>query len=155
MFGIVFIKKTLHKINTNLGLMALFTTVIFAIIYCFLDDNEFGGLAKISKHLKAVHQTITTHHLDNYRVVGPPKLNNIIESYSNEPDNEEKDISGKVQSEFSNNIGNILRTFCDRLYFAIVTGSTVGFGDIYPKSGTARILSSIHIIVMFGLLLKS
>ena len=35
-------------------------------------------------------------------------------------------------------------TFMDCLYFAMTTSSTVGYGDISPKSQTARFLVMVH-----------
>ena len=35
----------------------------------------------------------------------------------------------------------------DALYFAVVTQSTVGFGDIHPVNHLARMLVSLHIVV--------
>lgn len=44
-------------------------------------------------------------------------------------------------------------TFTDKLfnrfYFSIVTGTTLGYGDISPKSKTARIIVIIFLFLMF------
>jgi hypothetical protein len=40
----------------------------------------------------------------------------------------------------------------DLLYFSIVTLATVGYGDIYPKTGVARMLVASEIIAGFSLL---
>ena len=39
-------------------------------------------------------------------------------------------------------------TYADMLYFSIVTCSTVGYGDITPKSSRARMLVSFNIMLM-------
>lgn len=39
-------------------------------------------------------------------------------------------------------------TFMDCLYFAMTTSSTVGYGDISPKSQTARLLVMVHQFVV-------
>jgi hypothetical protein len=44
-------------------------------------------------------------------------------------------------------------TIADCIYFSTVTTATIGYGDIYPKSVGARILTTIQIIVSFGLVI--
>lgn len=39
--------------------------------------------------------------------------------------------------------------YFDSIYFSVVTGTTVGYGDIVPKSHRARALTTIQIFVSF------
>ena len=41
-------------------------------------------------------------------------------------------------------------SFADALYFSVVTVTTVGYGDITPKSGAGRILAMLIIILGVG-----
>ena len=65
------------------------------------------------------------------------------------------ELQDKSHRHLHNRILSIVNKFGNRLYFSIVTGSTVGYGDIYPKSKGAKIITSIQILTMVGLLLKS
>lgn len=42
-------------------------------------------------------------------------------------------------------------TVVNCIYFSTVTTATVGYGDIYPKSSTARIVTIVQVIFSFGL----
>lgn len=40
----------------------------------------------------------------------------------------------------------------DAVYFSTITSSSVGFGDMLPKTKSAKIVVSIHVILMFFIL---
>lgn len=41
----------------------------------------------------------------------------------------------------------------DAYYFSIVTSSSVGYGDYLPKTPKAKVLTSVHILAMFFVML--
>lgn len=43
----------------------------------------------------------------------------------------------------------VIDRFISRLYFTTITASTIGFGDITPRSNTARLLTIVMICIMF------
>ena len=47
------------------------------------------------------------------------------------------------------NFSNMNNQYIDFLYFSIVTSSTVGYGDITPKSITAKIFVCLHILIVY------
>jgi uncharacterized membrane protein len=49
----------------------------------------------------------------------------------------------------NNDFDGLSENYFDSLYFSIVTGTTVGYGDIVPKSSGARILSTSQIFISF------
>ena len=40
-------------------------------------------------------------------------------------------------------------TFFDSIYYSTITHTTVGFGDIYPKTNLARFVCMIHVLLVF------
>ena len=173
------IKKMIEHFDMNIICSAFMCTLIFAILYTFLDDSHFGGLARISRHIKDVHKTIAkqaeiTSAVDGVPIsdIPIPEVENFTNGASNTVDfdqrshysktsmnnslmEEESEAEDDDDDDESFNLSDILKRFADRLYYSIVTGSTVGYGDIYPKSWIAKLLASIQITTMFGLLLKS
>lgn len=47
---------------------------------------------------------------------------------------------------------NTEREFHDYLYFAVVTVSTVGFGDIYPKTELGRLTVIVMILTLLSII---
>jgi hypothetical protein len=43
--------------------------------------------------------------------------------------------------------------FIDALYFCVITLTTVGFGDLAPHTDTAKIFTSLYVLVGIGVLL--
>lgn len=46
-------------------------------------------------------------------------------------------------------------TFFDSFYFTTATHTSIGFGDITPRCRSLRVISSIHMIIVFGLIILS
>ena len=49
-------------------------------------------------------------------------------------------------ADFSN--GETITNYLDTLYYTLVTHTLLGYGDIYPKSKRARLVSICHIILI-------
>ena len=46
-----------------------------------------------------------------------------------------------------------LKKYMNRLYFAIVTGCLLGYGDIYPVSNTSKLLAGLQGILTVSLII--
>jgi voltage-gated potassium channel len=57
-------------------------------------------------------------------------------------------ISNYDLTAFSNN--KPMKKF-DALYFSVITHSTTGYGDVYPKTTIAKSLTMIHVLIVFFL----
>ena len=119
-----------------------FTTVVRRAVVpsLFLPDKSFGGINKIQSILED-------------ELLEKVLIKRIRENFSEKIDlsriNEEVD---KVVSDIKEDVvakSNFLDKLFDRFYFSIVSGTTVGFGDIYPKSRLTRLLVIIQLLLLF------
>ena len=135
----------MKKIVIKLGVFLLIC-IIFSIIYLFIPDKNFGGINRIQTILeeelleKVVEKKIKeTFKNKNSSDVN---LNSISTEIDNVIDISPADISNiKKESYFDK--------YFDRLYFSIVTGTTLGFGDIYPNSKLTKLLVILHLVILF------
>ena len=66
---------------------------------------------------------------------------------SNEVDPDVKEISESVTKKDS------LQSFFDRFYFAVVTGTTLGYGDIQPASNKVKMLTLLQLMTTIYILI--
>lgn len=137
-------KRIFSSSDHNLIFIAFKITILFTILYSFLDDTHFGGLERITRHIKTVsnHIKIVSHTFNNLH-----KGNKDLVAEKHKTEEEDDDT-------FLDKVFQVLLRLFNRFYFTVVTGSTVGYGDVAPKSIIARLLASIQISIMFALLLK-
>lgn len=51
------------------------------------------------------------------------------------------------------NSSDTLKGYIDTLYHTIITHASVGYGDIYPKTRRARLITMCHVILVIALLI--
>ena len=135
----------MKKILIKLGFF-LIVCIIFSVIYLFIPDKNFGGINKIQTILEEelVEKAVEKKIKETFKNKNSSDVN--LNSISSEIDNV-IDIS-------STDITNINKEshvdkYFDRLYFSIVTGTTLGFGDIYPNSKLTKLLVILHLVILF------
>ena len=111
--------------TNNKFLLIFFLIIIFTILFCLCGDNEFGGIIKIHKHLRNINEKEKFKKIKMYNF-----------SLSIEED--------ETIPEFIFN----------RFYYVIIITTTVGFGDIYPISKKAKILTIIYTLILFYIINK-
>lgn len=121
-------------------LIFLAICVLFSIVYLFLPDKSFGGINKIQSLLEdeLLEKVLTKKIKENfYNKIDMDIIDDEVE---------------KVVSDIKDDI-LIKKSFWsklfDRFYFSIVSGSTLGFGDIYPKTNLTRLLVIIQLLLLF------
>lgn len=58
-------------------------------------------------------------------------------------------INNPKKEDFKEEISTIYEILFNRFYFVIVTSTTVGFGDVIPKSKRVRVLTFIYLLSLF------
>jgi hypothetical protein len=113
----------------------------------FLKDENFSGINIISETIR--------NELIKEKVIEDIEQNKDVELFSNIGSSYEKkdkidkkveDIEDDVKKEYtSKNIEkSFFQRFFDRLYFSIITGCLLGYGDIYPKSNISKFFVMIQ-----------
>lgn len=59
----------------------------------------------------------------------------------------------KIKLSEKNLYPSIFRKWFDRFYFSVVTGITLGFGDIYPNSVKTKTLVIIQLVIVYSLII--
>ena len=132
--------------------------IFFSILYMLLDDSHFEGVNKFKEIVKEevikdkvqekIKENFKNDEIDNFY-----SKNKIIKKQKEEEEEEEimenatKEIEKETEkTELDPEMVQPSNTnkYLNRLYFAIVTGCLLGYGDIYPVSVVSKLLTSIQ-----------
>ena len=170
-----YLNDNMHKKEIKL-LMLLTISLVFSIIYYFIPDSEFGGINKFQEILreelikkKIINKLEPDKSIENFQNFKVNYNNNIQLNPMQEEsdaltyldDNTEKELNKQTyettkllkNQEFKSNNFSIYQKIFDRLYFAIVTGTTLGYGDVYPNSNRTKILAMIQLLLTISLII--
>lgn len=133
----------------------LLNMFIFSIVYMFISDDEWFGVNKIKDIVK---DEATRDKIDEDKnIIEGAK---IYEGYSNfseffvnevktdviaEIDKVEKDVENQFKQKTIEK--TLMEMYFNRLYFSIVTGCLLGYGDIYPESMRLKALVSVQALL--------
>ena len=147
----LFYKKIYGKIS-----MLLFSFLIFGIIYyLFCDDYEFGGINLLQEEIRKSSVKKFVDKIEKGEVDEEIKdeissqisrgavnknLDQKISKETEHPSIKEGGQNSKSQKIF------------DRIYFAVVTGTTLGYGDIYPLSNKVKCLIILQLLITITIL---
>ena len=159
-------------INKNIIKYKIITLIIlillFSIIYTLFDDSNFDGLSNIQQIIK---EELIKHKVKKQIQEKFYNQNNFINSNI---DNFEEDIimvskkEEKAIDDTTKKIKNIVKDteldvqkvkpsgfqrYFDRLYFSVITGTTLGYGDIYPTTNGLKILTMLQTLSTIILIL--
>ena len=152
------IKNNIHDlldIRLNKIYILLFSMLFFSFVYMLLEDDNFEGVNKFKEIVKEevikkkVQKEIKENfiNLENYQNSFLDK-EQVIDQATKETEDVvkvEELRPGKVQpSEFDK--------YFNRLYFAIITGCLLGYGDIYPISNIAKFIAGVQGLITVSLI---
>lgn len=140
----------------------LFLMVFFSLIYMLLDDSHFEGVNKFKEIVK--EEVIKDKAIKEIK----ENFDNLKEFYNdtsildkNTQKEEVMDVAAKeVETEVKKEDldptkvdPSVIMKYFNRLYFAIVTGCLLGYGDIYPVSKTSKLFAGLQGLLTVSLII--
>lgn len=144
-------------------LSLIVSIVLFAFIYFFLDDSHFSGINALNEAIREeiLKRNATKQLKEEFipEMSRSPGSRGIIDvNIMNKK--EEKEIK-KSTLDIKTQLKDIElekaikpsfnQKFLDRLYLSAVTGTTVGYGDIYPRTNLCRLIVMLQLIVSISI----
>ena len=119
-------------------IILIFLMFLFSFIYMLLDDSHFSGVNKFKEIIKeeVIKDKDIKELKENFNNINEIKDEAVIDyaaKKTEEEVNQEELTSEKVEP-------SIINRYFNRLYFAIVTGCLLGYGDIYPISNLSKFI---------------
>lgn len=149
-------KRIFDKLKFGKIYVLFFLMIFFSILYMLLDDSHFEGVNKFKEIVKEevikdkvqekIKETFKNDDIDNYysknKIIKKQKEEEeeVMENATKEIEKETEKIDFDPEMVQPSNSNKYL----NRLYFAIVTGCLLGYGDIYPISLVSKLLTSMQ-----------
>ena len=130
----------------------IFLMLFFSIIYMLLDDNHFEGVNKFKEIVKeeVIKDKVQEKIKKNFNNLNNFYENNNIKNYNKELKKEkiienatkegEKETE-KHELDAANVNPSLTNKYLNRLYFSIITGCLLGYGDIYPVTNISKLIT--------------
>jgi hypothetical protein len=146
-----------HKVLILFLLIFLFTS-----LYMLFDDTNFGGISNLQELIKEeliknkIKEQITEkyYNYDEELTNIDIELNKDDERAINVKTKELKDTVKKSDLKEEKIKPNLLSRFFNRLYFSVITGTTLGYGDIYPITTQVKIITMIQSFMTIVLIIN-
>ena len=140
------IKKNINsliKFKNNKIFVLLFLMFFFSLLYMLLDDSHFSGVNKFKEIVKeeVIKKKAKQEIKENFdRYYNPIVKEEVIHEAAKEI---EEDVENN-ELEPEKVDPSLIKKYFNRLYFAIITGCLLGYGDIYPVSDICKIFSGLQ-----------
>ena len=149
----------LKRINLTKIKILFSLMILFSLLYTLLDDSHFAGVNKFKEIVKeeVIKDKVKEEIKEEFT-----NLESMVESYETKiQDKAIKETTRKTELEVKNeeldpdNVKpSIFTKYINRLYFSIVTGCLLGYGDIYPTTQIAKIICALQGLSTVGLIIS-
>jgi len=154
--------QLIYDIRKYKVILVLISMLLFSFVYMFVSDDEWYGINRMKDIVRdeVAREKVgeETSEIVNFRnIEGFDNYDNMFQdNIQNANESELISEIDKAEEQVENEsiVKSPLENYFNRLYFSIVTGCLLGYGDIYPKSirlkaiVTVQALMTIIIIVM-------
>lgn len=134
-------------------IILLFLILLFSIIYLFFDDTNFGGISNIQEIIKEelLKDKVKKEIKETFSepIKGTFKEEKAIDDTTKKI----KNVVKEKELDLEKVKPSLVQRFFNRIYFSIITGTTLGYGDIYPVSNSLKILTMIQTLSTLILIL--
>ena len=161
--NVEYVKK--HKIA-----FLIFFMIIYSFIYLLLSDKHFKGVNKFQEMLKdeVIKGKVKQEIYENFETFETTsnqknKFFDFEDALVNQDEDTEKIIDKTTQEtekevykkelDPSKVTPNVFQRLFNRLYFSIITGCLLGYGDVYPVTNTCKLLTMIQSISTITLII--
>jgi len=146
-----------------------FSMLFFSLVYMLLDDKHFEGVNKFKEIVKEevikdkVKKEITENYanLDSKETIEIDKSldkyyskNKVIEEQVIDKATKESEAeTNKEELDPTKVDPSLFTKYLNRLYFAVVTGCLLGYGDIFPVSNISKTLAALQGLLTVSLII--
>lgn len=139
------LNKNVHnliKVKFNKISILIFGMFFFSLIYMLLEDSHFAGVNKFKEIVKeeVIKDKAKKEIQENFTGLNYMNKEEIIDNVAKETEKEavEEELNPeKVEP-------SLINKYFNRLYFAIITGCLLGYGDIYPVSNLSKLICGVQ-----------
>lgn len=157
------IQNNIHiliKFRFNKIQILFFSMFFFSLVYMLLDDSHFEGVNKFKELVKeeVIKDKVQKEIKENFELYEQLdtyyKDNKVIEEKA--IDKAAKDTERDVKKD---DLGiekiepSLINKFINRLYFSVITGCLLGYGDVYPVSNSAKLLTGLQGLLTVSLII--
>lgn len=145
----------------NKVILLVLSFFVFAFMYLFFcHDAEFGGINLLQDQLK---KELVTKYVEKVKKqeISPYAEKKIATKIKEGDVNPEKDkaLKNVVDPEAKNvdkqiTEKKLFQKFYDRFYFSVMTGTTIGYGDIYPISNKVKFFTMVQVMTTIYILVS-
>ena len=149
------IKSNINKIflHVNKITILLFLMLFFSLLYMLLDDSHFEGVNKFKEIVKeeVIKEKVKQEISENFENFQGSEI--IKEKTMDEATKESEEEVKETILEPEKVDPSLFDKYLNRLYFAIVSGCLLGYGDIYPVTNISKFVAGLQGLLTVSLIL--